>query len=228
MKTFLSGAFAAALCVAAGVMFGAQPGAAQTMTGSATNLTTSAAGAMVAQNGYDRRDRRRGNRRSSDAACYWLRPQGGWQAMPQYASKRACFAQDSCDGGLGRSGGGCYKWATGPDATRESWGDDDRANDDLFNDQNDEFGDDGDVYPDGNDGYGHRSNDNDRGHRRHHRRSAHAACYWLRPQGGWQAMPQYASKHACFKQDSCDGGQGRSGGGCYKWADGPNAPRHAW
>ncbi|MDE1465332.1 hypothetical protein [Spartinivicinus poritis] len=36
-------------------------------------------------------------------------------------SKYECYELDSCDGGLSKSGGGCYKWATSPDAEREPW-----------------------------------------------------------------------------------------------------------
>lgn len=61
--------------------------------------------------------------RSQSAACFWLQsgPAGRWQAMPQFSNKQACFAQDSCDGGLGQSGGGCYKWADSADAPAQRW-----------------------------------------------------------------------------------------------------------
>ncbi|MGE0594929.1 MAG: toll/interleukin-1 receptor domain-containing protein [Hyphomonadaceae bacterium] len=56
------------------------------------------------------------------------------------------------------------------------------------------------------------------------------ACYWLSNDASptWRPMPQHATREQCFAQDSCDGGQGRSNGGCYKWAAGPNAPRQPW
>jgi hypothetical protein len=55
--------------------------------------------------------------------CYWMTPQGSWQGAPQYGTKRQCYEQDSCNGGLGASGGGCYKWAVSPSASAERWED---------------------------------------------------------------------------------------------------------
>jgi hypothetical protein len=56
--------------------------------------------------------------------CYWMENTSGnycWVPSSWTPSFRDCFAADSCDGGLGRSGGGCYKWATGSDAPRAPW-----------------------------------------------------------------------------------------------------------
>ena len=36
------------------------------------------------------------------------------------------------------------------------------------------------------------------------------------------------NKKECFELDSCDGGLGKSGGGCYKWAETANDPRLVW
>lgn len=56
------------------------------------------------------------------AACYWMTPDGaGWQAMSHVDTKQTCFALDSCSGGLGQSGGGCYKWARGTEAPALAW-----------------------------------------------------------------------------------------------------------
>ncbi len=56
------------------------------------------------------------------------------------------------------------------------------------------------------------------------------ACYWLsndaRPT--WRPMSNIATREQCFAQDSCNGGQGGSNGGCYKWAAGPDEPRQPW
>ncbi|MEZ5996050.1 MAG: toll/interleukin-1 receptor domain-containing protein [Hyphomonadaceae bacterium] len=118
--------------------------------------------------------------------CYWLSDDASssWRPMPQYSSIEQCFAQDSCDGGLGQSGGGCYKWAEGADAPRYPWP----------------------------------------------TRSQRFACYWLSNDASpsWRPMPQFSTIQQCFAQDSCDGGLGQSGGGCYKWAAGPDAPRQPW
>ncbi|PHV10843.1 hypothetical protein CSQ89_14130 [Chitinimonas sp. BJB300] len=62
-----------------------------------------------------------------------------------------------------------------------------------------------------------------------------AQCYWMENRTGkftWvKASSVYRSaitKKQCFGLDSCDGGEGRSGGGCYKWADSADAPRQSW
>lgn len=55
-------------------------------------------------------------------ACYWLSNEGeGWVERPDLATERQCFEMDSCDGGLGYSGGGCYMWSTAADAPRRPW-----------------------------------------------------------------------------------------------------------
>ncbi len=56
-------------------------------------------------------------------------------------------------------------------------------------------------------------------------------CYWMDPGQGniWVSAPQgNIEKHACFELDSCDGGEGKSQGGCYKWATGANDLRLPW
>ncbi len=60
--------------------------------------------------------------------CYWMENVSGryeWVATDVVGfgsfSKEDCFAMDSCDGGLGQSGGGCYKWAKSPQGEREPW-----------------------------------------------------------------------------------------------------------
>lgn len=59
--------------------------------------------------------------------------------------------------------------------------------------------------------------------------AAVAQCYWLSNQGaGWVERPDLADAELCFEMDSCSGGVGLSGGGCYKWAIAPNAPASAW
>jgi monoamine oxidase len=57
------------------------------------------------------------------AACFWLE-QGSaanWKPWPKAATKQACFELDSCAGGLGKSGGGCYKWSSSAAAHPEAW-----------------------------------------------------------------------------------------------------------
>lgn len=56
-------------------------------------------------------------------------------------------------------------------------------------------------------------------------------CYWMENTSGnycWVPATWASDKGACYALDSCDGGLGQSGGGCYKWAAGTSAPRHPW
>ncbi len=59
-----------------------------------------------------------------------------------------------------------------------------------------------------------------------------AGCYWMENTTGnycWVHAPyDGATKAECFSLDSCDGGKGTSGGGCYKWADCSHCTRAAW
>lgn len=61
-------------------------------------------------------------------ACYWMgfHDTGTWDAWcwepaSSVATFEACYQMDSCDGGLGASGGGCYKWASSSEAPRTPW-----------------------------------------------------------------------------------------------------------
>ena len=60
--------------------------------------------------------------------CYWEKnytAQHKWilaeDVIGEKYNKSSCYAADSCNGGLGQSRGGCYKWATSPDAKRIPW-----------------------------------------------------------------------------------------------------------
>lgn len=56
--------------------------------------------------------------------CYWMENTSGsycWVPATWVSSFYDCYAQDSCDGGLSRSGGGCYKWADCSGCTRYPW-----------------------------------------------------------------------------------------------------------
>ncbi|MDZ7993993.1 MAG: hypothetical protein RM022_032675 [Nostoc sp. EfeVER01] len=114
--------------------------------------------------------------------CYWMENYSGkfnWVPAGWVSSKQNCYALDSCDGGLGQSGGGCYKWATDAQANREPW----------------------------------------------------FSCYWMENTSGqfnWVPAGWVASKTDCYALDSCDGGLGQSGGGCYKWALSPSSNREPW
>ncbi|MCE3255741.1 MAG: hypothetical protein K0R25_1235 [Rickettsiaceae bacterium] len=52
--------------------------------------------------------------------CYRLFDGSRW-VLKEDRSKISCFRLDSCNGGLGESNGGCYKWSLGPDGEHESW-----------------------------------------------------------------------------------------------------------
>lgn len=72
-------------------------------------------------------------------SCFWMENVSGeyyWvpaEIVTGYKpNKSDCFKLDSCDGGLGYSNGGCYKWATGPSDERQPWDFvDDGQNDDA-------------------------------------------------------------------------------------------------
>jgi len=53
--------------------------------------------------------------------CTWQVAEKYWEQTPGNFTKHQCFELDSCDGGLGRSSGGCYKWAYSADSERDSW-----------------------------------------------------------------------------------------------------------
>ena len=66
--------------------------------------------------------------RDATHKCYWMESRTGrWEWVPTMDvlgtgdTKEACFALDSCSGGLGQSGGGCYKWALSPDDDGVNW-----------------------------------------------------------------------------------------------------------
>ena len=59
--------------------------------------------------------------------------------------------------------------------------------------------------------------------------AAVAQCYWLSNEGaGWLERPDLPDAELCFEMDSCSGGGGLSGGGCYKWAMSAEAPGLRW
>ena len=57
--------------------------------------------------------------------CYWMENECGnscWIAAPEGAiSFEECAALDSCNGGGGESGGGCYKWADNSTQNGTPW-----------------------------------------------------------------------------------------------------------
>lgn len=65
-----------------------------------------------------------GNPAVASPSCYWMSNNAGnpWVPAPQgKVSKEQCFDLDSCNGGKGTSGGGCYKWAANAGAKGTSW-----------------------------------------------------------------------------------------------------------
>jgi hypothetical protein len=63
-----------------------------------------------------------------DTTCYWMgfRDTGTWdnwcwEPATWASSFEACYEMDSCNGGLGYSGGGCYKWASSSEASMTPW-----------------------------------------------------------------------------------------------------------
>lgn len=68
-----------------------------------------------------------------------------------------------------------------------------------------------------------------------HRNEHRASCYWMENYSGkfeWvsvkKALGVEYNEEECFKADSCDGGLGESGGGCYKWSNTATSPRLKW
>jgi len=56
--------------------------------------------------------------------CYWMENTSGqfnWVPAGWAPSKTDCYKQDSCSGGLGESGGGCYKWALSASSNGVPW-----------------------------------------------------------------------------------------------------------
>ncbi len=70
---------------------------------------------------------------ASATGCYWQDGGSGeWVPVSEIGLENTtfeqCYALDSCAGGLGESGGGCYKWADGPDGDAYPWDDSSDAN----------------------------------------------------------------------------------------------------
>jgi hypothetical protein len=64
---------------------------------------------------------------------------------------------------------------------------------------------------------------------------AQERCYWMENYSGrYEFVPAShvygyeLSFNQCYLLDSCSGGKSHSGGGCYKWAEGPKAQRIPW
>ena len=55
-------------------------------------------------------------------------------------------------------------------------------------------------------------------------------CYWMENTSGAYCWVPWTDTtiDRCWQLDSCDGGAGLSGGGCYKWSDGSSGERHPW
>ncbi len=176
--------------------------------------------------------------------CYWMENYSGnfnWVDSPQgNVSKDECYALDSCDGGLGQSGGGCYKWASSPTAERQPW-ESCYWMENYSGNFNWVDAPQGDVSE--NKCYTLDSCDGGLGESgggcykwsigpKGDRTPWTPACYWMENYSGnfnWVDAPQgNVSKKECFALDSCDGGLGESGGGCYKWALGAKNDRLPW
>jgi hypothetical protein len=57
----------------------------------------------------------------SGEGCYFKAPTSTeWQFVG--LSARGCYTRDSCSGGGGQPGTGCYKWSNGPAAPAQPWG----------------------------------------------------------------------------------------------------------
>lgn len=141
--------------------------------------------------------------------CYWLSNTGeGWVPRPEFPGPDFCYELDSCSGGIGMSGGGCYKWATGPDKPGMPW---DSFGLPVMSKPEAAAPAAGEPVP------------------AEAQVGASAECFWLSDQdGGWVPRPDLEDYYACHEMDSCSGGAGMSGGGCYKWATGANETGLPW
>jgi hypothetical protein len=62
--------------------------------------------------------------RSLPRKCFWMENTSGtytWTEAAGAPNRNDCFRLDSCNGGKGQSGGGCYKWAATVDSPAEPW-----------------------------------------------------------------------------------------------------------
>ncbi|ABE55365.1 hypothetical protein Sden_2083 [Shewanella denitrificans OS217] len=61
---------------------------------------------------------------AQSSSCYWMQNSKGypWVQAPQGAlTKQQCYSLNSCGEGGNMSGGGCYKWASGPNQQAQPW-----------------------------------------------------------------------------------------------------------
>ncbi len=82
----------------------------------------------VNQNGENLSDKNNPSLPQEEENCYWMENHSGesrWVKTEDYFnrkfSKEECFRADSCNGGLGKSRGGCYKWAKTAKGPRLEW-----------------------------------------------------------------------------------------------------------
>ncbi|MGB3327370.1 MAG: hypothetical protein WBA46_00365 [Thermomicrobiales bacterium] len=54
------------------------------------------------------------------------------------------------------------------------------------------------------------------------------SCWWMENFGNLDWVPANLGYDECKAADSCSGGGGQSGGGCYKWTVGQNDPFTSW
>jgi len=210
------------------------------------------------------------NLAATKSQCFWMNQNtkdSTWVPVTEMGllntSKAECFALDSCDGGLGQSGGGCYKWAEGAHEPKDSWDhfvvgttencpqgyqhmtfDEAQSNaqqvcETLGTWDIARLADGGSMDGPGYDCKIRESDDRELGHSicilNQTSEEEIFGCYWMENYSGnynWVPVTEISlfniSKAECFALDSCDGGLGLSGGGCYKWAEGANEPRESW
>ncbi|WP_291204921.1 hypothetical protein [Hyphomonas sp.] len=137
--------------------------------------------------------------------CYWLSDTGeGWLARADLPGPDYCHELDSCAGGAGLSGGGCYKWADGPHAPAKPWA---------------EFG-----LPVMSQPESEPEPENET-------ETSGPACYWQSgPEDGYGSAYKYWNETACFRFSACtrDSDLGDDTATCFKWAMGPDAPALPW
>ena len=190
------------------------------------------------------------------ASCFWMQNYGSFAWVPAYSDYSGCQALDSCDGGGGQSGGGCYKWSVGSDGCRNPWGYTITSvttcpnSTDYFNGSacvrcvtgssqasggqscittiaNAQWNSNNTITCNNGTSFngsacvatsGCTTTASTPG----------ASCFWMQNYGSFAWVPAYSDYSGCRALDSCDGGAGQSGGGCYKWSVGSDGCRSPW
>ena len=190
------------------------------------------------------------------ASCFWMQNYGSFAWVPAYSDYSGCQALDSCDGGGGQSGGGCYKWSVGSDGCRNPWGYTITSvttcsnSTDYFNGSacvscvagssqasggqscittiaNAQWNSNNTITCTNGTSFNGSACVATSGCATT-ASTPGASCFWMQNYGAMAWVPSYTDYNGCRALDGCDGGGNQSGGGCYKWSVGSNGCRSSW